>query len=272
MAESADDIQHDGFPSDDEQPATIAAGPADQRRLQNKVFEDWVRLMVVGDGFAQQRHADRLDDQNDEIMTIRSLMAQQESAEIIKSPRDYQIELFERAKKERLIAVLDTGTGKTLIAVLLVRWFLDQEAEARASGKHPRVAFFLVPSVNLVLQQTAVLESNLAYLIGSFYGAMNVDIYSKDEWAKILVDHRVIVCTADILLACLGRSFISMRDISLLVFDEAHHAKKNNPYARIMDFYRLEPDVACRPHVFGMTVSTALNCCALPLTKLGQSG
>lgn len=36
------------------------------------------------------------------------------------------------------------GSGKTLIAVLLLRYILDQELEDRAMGKKPRVAFFLV--------------------------------------------------------------------------------------------------------------------------------
>lgn len=36
-------------------------------------------------------------------------------------PREYQLELFEKAKKENIIAVLDTGSGKTLIAVMLLK-------------------------------------------------------------------------------------------------------------------------------------------------------
>jgi endoribonuclease Dicer len=47
-----------------------------------------------------------------------------------------------------------------------------------------------------------------------------------------------------------------MDQISLLIFDEAHHAKKEHPFARIMrDFYITEPDKTKRPRVFGMTAS-----------------
>lgn len=46
---------------------------------------------------------------NDEALSIRSLMSKQESAVLINHPREYQIELFERAKQENIIAVLDTG-------------------------------------------------------------------------------------------------------------------------------------------------------------------
>jgi hypothetical protein len=49
-------------------------------------------------------------------------------------PRDYQLELYERARRENTIAVLGTGTGKTLIACLLIKDILIQERANRASG------------------------------------------------------------------------------------------------------------------------------------------
>jgi hypothetical protein len=49
-------------------------------------------------------------------------------------PRDYQIELYERARRENTIAVLGTGTGKTLIACLLIKDILVQERVNRISG------------------------------------------------------------------------------------------------------------------------------------------
>ena len=38
----------------------------------------------------------------------------------------------------------NVGSGKTLIAVLLLKYILDKELEDRAMGKPPRIAFFLV--------------------------------------------------------------------------------------------------------------------------------
>ena len=46
---------------------------------------------------------------DDELLSIRTLMTKQESNVIISDPREYQTELFERAKNENIIAVLDTG-------------------------------------------------------------------------------------------------------------------------------------------------------------------
>ena len=46
---------------------------------------------------------------NDEELSVRKLISKQESTVIITDPRGYQVELFEKAKKQNIIAVLDTG-------------------------------------------------------------------------------------------------------------------------------------------------------------------
>ena len=61
---------------------------------------------------------------------------------------------------------------------------------------------------------------------------MGCDLWSKTVWDKHFEDNMVIVCTAEILYQCLMHSFISLDQINLLIFDEAHHAKKNHAYAR----------------------------------------
>ena len=38
--------------------------------------------------------------------------------------------------------------------------------------------------------------------------------------------------TADVLFNCLTHGLVKMKDINLICFDEAHHAKKNHVYAR----------------------------------------
>jgi hypothetical protein len=63
---------------------------------------------------------------------------------IIDNVRDYQSELYARAKASNVIAVLGTGCGKTLVAALLLRDVVTQERDDRASGKSRRTSFFLV--------------------------------------------------------------------------------------------------------------------------------
>ena len=67
----------------------------------------------------------------------------EQSEKIIDKAREYQQELFERARDENIIAVLDTGTGKTLIAAMLIRHTLEQDLVESAEGLSPRNVFFL---------------------------------------------------------------------------------------------------------------------------------
>ncbi|KAL8854373.1 MAG: hypothetical protein Q9221_000860 [Calogaya cf. arnoldii] len=225
----------------------------ESKRLYKQKFEDWrlqhAKIMTDEEIRLRQRIV------ADESLSIRELMRKGQPNKIT-SPREYQLELFERAKQQNTIAVLDTGSGKTLIAVLLLRYILDQELEDRSVGKKHRIAFFLVDSVTLVFQQYEFLKVNLDQPIECFCGEMGTDHWAKEIWEKQLKQNMIILCTAEILHQCLMRSFISIDQINLLIFDEAHHAKKNHPYARIIkDHYITEPDQTKRPRVFGMTAS-----------------
>lgn len=62
---------------------------------------------------------------------------------IIDKAREYQQELYERAKDDNIIAVLDTGMGKTLIAVMLIRDALDKDLIDTANGASQKSVFFL---------------------------------------------------------------------------------------------------------------------------------
>lgn len=203
---------------------------SDRRRAQNMKFSSW--LSQRAEKVTKEQVKTVIENADEEMLSVRQLMAKQESNIIITDPRDYQVELFEKAKKQNIIAVLDTGSGKTLIAVLLLRHVLDQELEDRLIGKKPRISFFLVDSVTLVFQQFAVLECNLDHKIERFCGEMGCDLWDKRTWEKHFQENMVIVCTAEILYQCLMHSFISLDQINLLIFDEAHHAKKNHAYAR----------------------------------------
>ncbi|GEM09897.1 extensin-like protein [Rhodotorula toruloides] len=76
-------------------------------------------------------------------------------------PTSYQNALLERAKKGNLITVLRTGSGKTLVAVLLIEWqHKMMEEEHIKAGQPKRMQFFLTNSVPLVHQQANTLACN----------------------------------------------------------------------------------------------------------------
>ena len=89
-----------------------------------------------------------------------------------------------------------------------------------------------------------------------FFGDMGTSLWKRGRWEETFDQNMIIVCTAEILRHCLHHSFISMDKINLLIFDEAHHAKKDHPYARIIkDFYVQATHEGPCPRIFGMTAS-----------------
>ncbi|KAL2267597.1 hypothetical protein VTJ83DRAFT_4874 [Remersonia thermophila] len=220
-----------------------------RKRAEQEAFNVWIeenqealtssvnKLVVDGDEF-------------------RTLMRDFKNERIIANPRDYQLELFELAKKQNTIAVLDTGSGKTLIAALLLRWIIQNELVDRAQELPKRISVFLVDKVALVFQQHAVLECNLDFPVEKLCGDDMLENEPREIWDRVIENNMAVVCTAEVLNQGLHRSYIRMDQINLLVFDEAHHTKKNHPYARIIkDFYAEMDDSKPRPRIFGMTAS-----------------
>lgn len=91
-----------------------------------------------------------------------------------------------------------------------------------------------VDSVTLAYQQAAVLRNNIDQNVAHFFGAMGTDLWDRQVWEEHLQQNMVIVCTAEILNQCLLNSHVRMNQINLLIFDEAHHTKKDHPYARFV--------------------------------------
>jgi endoribonuclease Dicer len=137
-----DDGHHSDEETDDEDKKSRKPHEiSEKRKAQKTVFQTYINRHAKT-LFKAARKAE-LACAKDGELSIASIIAQQQS-ETIADPREYQMELFDRAKKENIIAVLDTGAGKTLIAVLLLRHILGVELEDRAASREPRLSFFLV--------------------------------------------------------------------------------------------------------------------------------
>lgn len=67
------------------------------------------RVAQQAETVVKQQAQANSDRPKDDRVSIQGLMPEQKPNAIIGDPREYQIELFERAKKQNIIAVLDTG-------------------------------------------------------------------------------------------------------------------------------------------------------------------
>ncbi|KAL4302013.1 hypothetical protein GQ457_10G025390 [Hibiscus cannabinus] len=160
-------------------------------------------------------------------------VSQQNSADPLLFARSYQVEALEKAIMRNTIAYLETGSGKTLIAIMLLRHYAYLIRKPSSL-----FAVFLVPQVVLVKQQGDALEMHTDLKVGKYWGEMEVDFWDGTKWNQEIEKYEVLVMTPQILLNGLRHGFFKINMIKVLIMDECHHAKKKHPYASIMsEFY-----------------------------------
>ncbi|XP_027927327.1 endoribonuclease Dicer homolog 2-like [Vigna unguiculata] len=182
--------------------------------------------------------------------------------DVLPFARSYQLEALDKAIHENTIVYLETGSGKTLIAIMLLRSYAHHLRKPS-----PFIAVFLVPQVVLVSQQAEVVKMHTDLKVGVYWGDMGVDFWDAATWEQEMDKHEVLIMTPVILLNCLRHSFLKLNMIKVLIMDECHHARGKHPYACIMtEFYhhQLQSGSSDLPRIFGMTASPIK-------TKVGKS-
>ncbi|EER25487.1 Type III restriction enzyme, res subunit family protein [Coccidioides posadasii C735 delta SOWgp] len=196
---------------------------------------------------------------NDSKMHFRSILEDgtsksQEAPLPPRRARGYQLEMLSESLRQNIIVAMDTGSGKTEIAILRIQ----RELERCPAHKF---VWFMAPTVALVEQQHSAISKQLpAFQTRLLTGAANVSHWStKKIWDDILLNIRIVISTPQVLLDALSNGFVNLHTISLLVFDEAHHCVRDAPANRIMrDFYhyhRQEEGTDGLPHILGLTAS-----------------
>ncbi|CAG9562769.1 unnamed protein product [Danaus chrysippus] len=171
-------------------------------------------------------------------------------------PRLYQTQLEEIAVKKNTIIFLPTGSGKTYIAISLIKRLRDTLQKPWGFGG--KRCFFLVNNVPLVAQQKKMIEQVCPVNgVAGFSGEDNVDYWNKEKWDSELSKYQVIVMTCQILNDMLTHQYLQLKDISLLIFDECHHGVEDHPMRLIMKHFLNCPKYE-QPRVLGLT-ATLLN-------------
>ncbi|KAI8818373.1 uncharacterized protein EV422DRAFT_183138 [Fimicolochytrium jonesii] len=171
----------------------------------------------------------------------------------VEEPRPYQRDLLELAKQENIIAVMDTGTGKTLIAGLLMKHMIAVQEESVKEGAKKKLALFLVPTVPLVWQQKDYLKHQISKEIACLCG----NVLEQDklvDWQEIIQKHVALCSTAQVVVEALNHAYLTLDQVSLIIFDEAHNAIGDHPYAILMREHYW-PVKEPRPKILGLTAS-----------------
>ncbi|KAK6479012.1 endoribonuclease Dicer-like [Huso huso] len=168
----------------------------------------------------------------------------------IYTPRKYQVELLEAALEHNTIVCLNTGSGKTFIAVLLTKELSHQiRGDFDKNGKR---TVFLVNTASNVIQQAATVETHSDLLVGEYTSVEMTNTWTEEEWNHEITEKQVLVMTCHIFLHVLKKGYLHLSKINLLVFDECHLAITDHPYREIM---KMCEDCSSCPRILGLTAS-----------------
>ncbi|MCQ5375707.1 MAG: DEAD/DEAH box helicase [Methanomassiliicoccales archaeon] len=139
--------------------------------------------------------------------------------------RAYQASLSRACLESSTLIVLPTGMGKTVIALRVIA-----EVLYRKGGK----VLVLAPTKPLVEQHASFLRENL---LGKRVACLTGEI-DPEEREVCWLENDVIVSTPQVIANDLRYERINLRDVQLIVFDEAHRAVGNYAYVRIAEEFK----------------------------------
>lgn len=96
------------------------------------------------------------------------------------TPRLYQRRVMEKAVLRNTLAFMPTGTGKTLIAVMLMKHFAQHCASEDSDCR--KIMAFVAPTKLLVSQQKAYIEGNTHLRVREFTGETRDGDKQIDAW------------------------------------------------------------------------------------------
>ncbi|RAL58356.1 hypothetical protein DID88_005773 [Monilinia fructigena] len=219
-----------------------------------------------------------VDDQNEiegDLKRTLTLTAEDEDGDceeektenVTVTPRTYQLEMLEESLKENIIVAMDTGTGKTHVAVLRILAELERM-------EPDKLIWFLAPTVALCIQQNDYFQLNFPSILTKLLlGADGVERWTEQrQWDAILKDVKIVVSSYQVLLDALTHGFVRIERLSLMIFDEAHNCLNKAPGAKIMaSFYHPNRSKTSLPHILGLSASPVMRSDEKSLSKIEET-
>jgi len=157
-------------------------------------------------------------------------------------PREYQINIAKTASKKNTLVVLPTGTGKTLIAILVAIDRLKLYPESKV--------LMLAPTRPLTEQHaktfkefTNINPEEINVLSGKIKPSDRLTLYEKSK---------VIVATPQTVENDIKNNLVRLENYSLLIVDECHRSVKKYSYPNIAKKFMLQSKY---PRILGLTAS-----------------
>ncbi|CAD7941345.1 unnamed protein product [Amoebophrya sp. A120] len=180
---------------------------------------------------------------------------------VYSTPRSYQLQALERAQQQNTIVNLGTGTGKTLIAAMLIDELLGEDGHTSDGLEDTKKALFVVPTNELALQQTQYLRTELPHRsasVSDLRGASTSN-WGPDQWQHEVNRSKVIVATAEVARRILlDQRLLDPEELSVVVFDECHNCGGQSPMALICRnalHCQQQQENRKRPRILGLTAS-----------------
>ncbi len=161
------------------------------------------------------------------------------------SPREYQKEIFDTCKEYNTLIVLPTGIGKTLIALMLSIYKLE---------KFPlKKILFLAPTRPLAEQHLNYFKKHLPELFADMQ-LFTGKVKSSDR-KNIFLTSDIIFSTPQCISNDVKNGLYDLKDVSLLIEDEAHRCMKNYAYNYVANHYKDLTSYENYHRIIGMTAS-----------------
>lgn len=157
-------------------------------------------------------------------------------------PREYQVRIAETASSSNTLVVLPTGLGKTMVAVLVASKRMERFPEGKV--------VVLAPTRPLAVQHCRTFGELMSIPEGE--RAVLTGTVDPGERELLWMRRRLFFATPQTVYndARLGR--IALKDVVLMVFDEAHRCVKDYTYTKLAKRY---VELATNPLILGLTAS-----------------
>lgn len=156
--------------------------------------------------------------------------------------REYQRKIAAVAAGTNTLVVLPTGLGKTIIAIMVAAEVLSKDPGAKI--------MVLAPTRPLVLQHFRSFSSQLKLPEGSM--AVLTGTVDPEERELIWRRSKAIFATPQTVYNDVRQGRVSLVDVALAVFDEAHRSVRDYTYTKLAAAYR---EYARKPLIMGLTAS-----------------